>query len=128
MIDIVNQYNSIKKNDNLKKNKLPNSFLPNPTDDDYKLGYLVRYFVQKRETKGSPIFEVNKKNYGNIGFPYKTVFINWYISGALEDIWDDGIYYPSIISLNSKEIESVKADMPELKLYLVNLKQFWKPL
>ena len=40
--------------------------VPLPTENDYKVGYIQRYFIQKRNDEGSYIYEVTKEYYNDI--------------------------------------------------------------
>lgn len=94
------------------------TFVPNPDDSDYKIGYIKRFFIQKVNDNDSPIFEINK-DFVNIvqkhGL-YKTAEIKWRLTGIPQQIMDS----------NSKSIEFVKEIIPRLALYLPNLLQFAK--
>lgn len=106
----------------------PKTIIPKPTEQDYSKGYIQRYFFQRRDTIGSPIYEVSKDTFYRPVFPYKGVSLKWRIIGGLEDKWEGRTYIPSVITFNKKELDKVAKEMPDLKLYLVNLKQFWKPM
>ena len=61
------------------------SYLPNPTDNDYKIGYIRRYFVRKLNDLSAPIYEVSSKEYSRVlSKPnYTGVSIKWRISGPI---------------------------------------------
>ena len=123
----------IKKYKNLKSvvvnTKIPKTFFPTPKQSDYDNGVITRYFVQLRDTPGSPIFEVNKEifyKFNNSNF-YKGVQINWRISGKLEDEYTtQGALIPSVTNSNKRSIMEAEKILPEINLYLVNLKQFYR--
>lgn len=108
---------------------LPKTFFPSPTQANYDEGVIARYFVQLRDTPGSPIFEVDKEifyKFNNSNF-YKGVQINWRISGNLEDSYTtQGALIPSVINSNKRSIMEAEKVLPEINLYLVNLKQFYR--
>jgi hypothetical protein len=123
----------IKKYKNLKSvvinTKIPKTFFPTPKQSDYDTGVIPRYFVQLRDTSGSPIFEVNNEvffKFNNSNF-YKGVQINWRISGKLEDEYTtQGALIPSVTNSNKRSIMEAEKILPEINLYLVNLKQFYR--
>lgn len=127
MNQLIQNYKRLKNT--IVNTKLPKTFFPNPTQSDYDNGGIVRYFVQLRDTPGSPIFEVNAEIYNkfnNTPF-YKGVRINWRISGSLEDTYTmQGALVPSVITSNKRSIMEAEKVLPEINLYLVNLKQFYK--
>jgi hypothetical protein len=108
---------------------LPKTFFPTPTQANYDEGVIARYFVQLRDTPGSPIFEVNEEiffKFNNSNF-YKGVQINWRISGNLEDSYTtQGALIPSVVNSNKRSIMEAEKILPEINLYLVNLKQFYR--
>lgn len=122
------RYDKLKSAEIYISETIPRAFFPNPETKNYKDGFIERYFFQKRASEGSPIYEVNRDVFVKDFFPYKKVSIKWHIIGELEDKWEGETYKPSVITKNKRELQKVDKTMPDLKLYLVNLKQFWKPL
>lgn len=127
MNEMLKKYKSLK---NVVVNtKLPKTFFPTPTQSNYDEGVITRYFVQYRDTPGSPIFEVSREvffKFNNSPF-YVGVSINWRISGDLEDSYTpQGAFVPSVITSNKRAIMEAEKILPEINLYLVNLKQFYK--
>jgi hypothetical protein len=109
------------------KLKPPVAFYPKPSEEDYNKGYIERYFLQKRDTKGSPIFEVKRNTYVQY---YSTPFyvgvqLKWRIIGDLVDKYDNmNVFIPSVQTSNGKAIAEAEKVMDDINLYLVNLKQF----
>jgi hypothetical protein len=105
--------------------------VPKPTEDDYSVGFIYRYFAQKTNDISSPIFEIDIKNFRKLNSnPYYVVTsIKWKISGNLQPIYDDmgNIKYKSVADSNRLSIRTVERDIKNLKLYLPNLLQFHKP-
>lgn len=68
----------------------PNFFYPQPTEDDYRKGYLIRYFTKKENERGF-ITEISKDEFESINNGtadydisiYLTTKILWKISGPL---------------------------------------------
>jgi hypothetical protein len=124
------QIETYKKLNNVAiKNRPPKSYFPNPTQFDYNIGYIKRYFTQRRGTSGSPIFEINGdsfSDYSNTDY-WNGVELNWKIVGNLDDRYtDDGSYVPSVKSINRLAITEAAKKLPDIELYLVNLSQFYK--
>ena len=59
----------------------PRAYYPKISQEDYDKGYIERYFLQKSDTKGAPIYEVKRTVYSNY---YSTPF---YIGGILVLYW-----------------------------------------
>jgi hypothetical protein len=95
-----------------------NTYAPTPTEKDYVVGYIMRYFIQKVNDENAYIFEI--KNSSFIDFienPYYTaVQLNWRIKGTANEVMNS----------NKKSINISYERMPSLKLYLPNLLQFHK--
>ena len=106
------------------------AFIPTPSEFDYKKGFIRRYFVQKTNDKSAPITEVNSFNFGRYkNNPYYTLaFLTWRIKGpkTTEYNEDGSIMDKSVSESNRIAISLVKDTMPNLKLYLPNLLQFYK--
>ena len=93
-------------------------FIPEPSDSDYKRGYITRHFVQKVNDENSTIYEITGFNSNRITMNsfYLTTKLNWRISGTKEQIKDS----------NSKSVKLTSKDMPKLMMYLPNYLQFSK--
>lgn len=122
---MIEEYKKLKKI--YLNNKTPIAYFPSPTERDYEVGFIERFFTQMRGTAGSPIFEVSRDlypNYSNTNY-FVGIKINWKITGKLEDSYTErGEYIPSVHTVNKLSIEEGKKILPELDLYLVNTKQF----
>lgn len=94
------------------------TFIPNPQEDDYKRGYIVRYFLQKANDSQSFVYEISKDTYGkfvdNKLFIVKT--LDWRIIGEDSEIRKSNL---ASINIASKKLKGIK-------LYLPNLLQFRK--
>ena len=117
MIDI-DRYNQISNSigDFLNPNIKP--FLPTPSNDDYKRGYIVRYFTKSATNSTSPIYEVKLNTFSTLSSNplYITTELDWRISGELEEVKKS----------NRVSLQIASEFIPKLKLYLPNLLQFYK--
>jgi hypothetical protein len=115
----VTRFNVIVENDTDDfKTRSMKTIIPSPTENDYKVGYIQRYFIQKRSDTSSYIYEVNKTYYNTIlNNPFfKGVMVQWKISGNREEVRE----------MNRKSISYSSKDMKTLPLYLPNRLQFHK--
>lgn len=125
------KYNKIKRS-NISELLVSNikTFIPNPTDNDYKRGWVTRYFVQRTNDKGSNIYEVNSTEYLRLN--NKSVMtlasIRWRISGPISTQYDSNgnIVDKGVRESNRISISLVADKIPNLKFYLPNLLQFHK--
>jgi len=94
------------------------TIVPTPTENDYKIGYIQRYFIQKRSDESAYIYEVEKQYYIQIlTNPFFTgVALKWKISGIGEEVRQ----------MNRKSVSYASKDMKALPLYLPNHLQFHK--
>lgn len=131
----IQRYNLIKSINTQVNNSIPTVSIPKPNIGNYSEGYIQRYFLQTRDTPGSPIFEVDDRQYIKfLSYPhYKGVSIKWRISGNINDEFIPGpnselIKNPSVVSSNRLALLEAAKEMPDIRLHLVDVKQFWKPL
>jgi len=96
------------------------TFVPSPTETDYKKGYITRYFIQKANDKASYIYEISNVDYSKFAFsPFFTqILLDWRIIGTDEEIKQS----------NFISVKNCIPKMPSIHLYLPNLLQFRKPL
>lgn len=124
----IDRYNSINKKVYIQKDI--STHIPTPSEIDYNRGFIRRYFIQKTNDKGSPIFEIKSTKLGNYAKNpfYTTVSIKWRIKGPKEPQYDDkgNIIDKSVSESNRIAIKLVAHKIPNLKLYLPNLLQFYK--
>jgi hypothetical protein len=93
-------------------------YIPVPTEEEYKTGYIRRYFIQRTNDKNSVVYEVSQTAYENISQNslYNVVSLSWKISGEIEEVK----------SINAKCVKYASKTLPALTLYLPNLLQFKK--
>jgi len=106
------------------------TYIPSPTDIDYRRGFIKRYFVQKTNDKGSPIYEISKRDINKYKTNplYTSVDLRWRIKGPKETQYDDegNVSDKAVSESNRVAIRLVADKIPNLKLYLPNLLQFYK--
>lgn len=107
------------------------TYVPNPIDSDYQRGWITRYFVQKTNDINSPIYEIDVSNTVKYGKnPYlNLVSIKWRISGPPNSKYDESgrLLDKGVIESNISSIQTVIQIIPNLKRYLPNLLQFYRP-
>ena len=106
IVDLSTEFNSVKI--------VP--FIPSPKEQDYKRGYITRYFVQKANNIDDVIYEVKKGSTSKLTTNsfYTVVSLDWRIIGSREDIKKS----------NSESIRIASETIPKIQLYLPNLLQF----
>ena len=119
IIKRVNNKTMFSKYSELKtpiRQKYPEIISVNPTESDYRIGSIMRYFTQKGNNKNSDIFEISKRDFGSKNNLYKYTSFRWRISGKREEVIRD----------NGRTIRIQEIDYPGISKILSPL-QLWKP-
>lgn len=123
-------YKKLKINSLFKLESKVETSIPSPTDSDYIRGFITRYFVQKTNDKGAPIYEVNYSEYSRLmsNDLFNNISIKWRISGPIMTQYDEigNILDKGVKESNRIAILLVSDRIPNLKFYLPNLIQFHK--
>jgi len=98
------------------RQKYPEIISANPSESDYRIGSIKRYFTQKGNNKNSDIFEISKRDFGSKNNLYKYTSFRWRISGKREEVIRD----------NGRTIRIQEIDYPGISKILSPL-QLWKP-
>jgi hypothetical protein len=101
---------------NPTRQNYPEIISVNPSDSDYRIGSITRYFAQKGNNKNSDIFEISKRDFGSKNNLYKYTSFRWRISGKREEVIRD----------NGRTIRIQEIDYPGISKILSPL-QLWKP-
>lgn len=107
--------------------ELPVPFLPSPSDNDYRIGFIDRYVVGRVNT--TSITEVSLDVYDTIVNPLyiKTEF-RWKIVGPLNSKYSNKILLQEgVIDYNKKQILNLNSKIPGSKDLFTNYTQFYKP-
>ena len=102
--------------------KYPKQHLPQPTNVDYRIGYIERYFTKPRTNIKGQIIEISKDDYAKLtgifpsdgAFYYNVIKLRWSIQGTSDDLQRK----------NSNTLSFQEKYMPGISLYLGNLLQF----
>lgn len=105
---------------------LPNTFLPVPSDKDYKVGYIERYVVSK--INYNDITEVSSDVYSKIDSNFfKKVKFKWKITGVLNSKYDGKmLLQQGVIEFNKKQVEHINTIIRGVNDVFSNLTQFYK--
>jgi len=92
-------------------------------------GYVTRYFINKLNQ--NEILEIDLIQYNNWfegqidKILYTAVTINWSITGTLNDVVENGITKPGVITRNRSEIAVASKRIPYISNMLNNLTEFY---
>ena len=102
---------------------------PQPTESDYQKGYITRYFARQANSPKSSIIEISQEQYGKIRgdntYFYKTISVDWKITGELNSKLINGIKEIGVLEANQNSINEAKKTLPKIDLVLNNLVQFY---
>jgi hypothetical protein len=92
---------------------------PFPNERDYRAGYIIRYFVRKRNDANGTIYEVDKNNYESYRYMdnYLTCTLRWKIVGGNKF---------EVEQLNQRSINYAQETMGNIDTYVGNLTKFYR--
>lgn len=91
----------------------PTLYYPQPTDQDYQRGFVMRYFAKKRNEIGY-VIEINKSTYDSLlkedtefdYITYQVIDLFWQLTGPLKDTRENRQYkIAGIIDTNKRLVE-----------------------
>jgi len=88
-----------------------------PSDSDYRIGEITRYFTQVANDKIKPIFEVSAQDFGNQNSLYRYTDFQWRISGTKREVTKDN---QITINILEREYNGISKKLFPLQL--------WKPI
>lgn len=100
----------------LTRTPYPKTTPAKPTESDYEIGEITRYFTQVANDETKPIFEISAKDFGNQNSLYRYTEFQWRISGTKEEVARDNQITIYDLELEYKDISK--------KLFPL---QLWKP-
>ena len=100
----------------LTRQEYPEITPVNPSESDYRIGRITRYFTQKANDRNADTFEVSKEDFNKKNNLYRYTSFRWRISGKREEVIRD----------NGRTIRIQEIDYPGISKILSPL-QLWKP-
>ena len=108
-------------------------YAPTPTEKDYDLGEIRRYFAQQTNQKNGEIFEISEQNYSKLNNSpaYLTISLRWKIAGpstSVRRIIDgESVRERSgVVEANTVAVEQAAKVMPAITQKLSNPFQLWR--
>ena len=113
--------------------KAPMKLVPKkiePDDFNYENGFFTRYFARQANDLKAEIIEIDLKTYSKLssaqdGF-YKTLKIDWKISGNLRTETIDGVLYKGVLVVNEEILNQAETELPGIKELFGNLVKYYK--
>lgn len=126
-MDLVKSYNKLAGK--IKPNII-DAFHPEPTAEDYSMGYIDRFFCRMANQSDGIITEISPKLYNKLQNDKKliTARMRWKIKGEMETKFnDDGsVKEFGIIHANKRSIELAKKNISNIDTFLVDYTKFYK--
>jgi len=123
-------YKKVANNIDLFIVNTPNTIVPTPTDEDYYIGFIRRYFVRKANDINGFTYEIDKDEYADyIDNPFwTTADIKWRISGPLNPTYKENGEEDDrgVMNSNKAAIGIAASKIKNIGLYLPNILQFYK--
>ena len=113
----------------LKTMKTPESYYPSPDENDYKRGYIIRYFTKKANGTASTIQEVSSETAREaVKNPlYISTNLEWKISGPITDDTSDPMNpLKGAKDTNQRILLKKEREFPGIARYLSNLLEFYQ--
>ena len=97
--------------------KLPIPFFVSPTEQDYKVGYITRYFMMRRNGDFTTIKEISFQDFDTFNSDdlYKTTTLKWKITGSKDEVEN-----------TNKTLVELKKPGFDFGTYFTNYSQFLK--
>jgi len=111
----------------------PEPYYPQPTQNDYQKGALVRYFAKKRNQTPSLIIEIDKATHDDLRSQrgkynyalWSVTSLYWKITGPIKDSKDKfGVLKAGIYNTNERIVNTTNEQFRGIKGYLSDLIQF----
>ena len=123
-------YKDIATNLNIFTIQIPETVIPSPSESDYQIGFIRRYFCQKSNDINGFVFEISETVYDKFHLNpfWKVIDLKWRIRGPLETTYKDNgdIEDVGVIKSNKYSLQTSASTIKNIGLYLPNVLQFYK--
>ena len=110
---LFSQYSNIKT---FVRQDYPKTTPANPSESDYRIGRITRYFTKKTNEVNGKVFEITEKDFGNQNNLYDYTAFEWRISGKKLEVNRD----------NSATLREIQSEFPNITKTVFPL-QLWIP-
>lgn len=123
-------YTDLIKNKTFYSLSIPSTIVPSPTEDDYSIGSINRYFTQKANDINGFVYEITFDKFEELNENpnWSVEIVRWRISGPLNAVYSDkgDITDKGVIDSNKTSIFIASNKLKNIGLYLPNVTQFYK--
>ena len=110
---MYSNYSDIKS---LNRQSYPKTTPANPSESDYRIGTITRYFTKKTNEVNAKVFEITEKEFNNQNNLYDYTTFQWRISGKRTEVNRD----------NSATLRGIQSNYPSITKTVFPL-QLWVP-
>tara|TARA_R110001599_G_scaffold2757_2_gene15011 strand:- start:373 stop:984 length:612 start_codon:yes stop_codon:yes gene_type:complete len=110
---LYSTYSDIKP---LNRQSYPKTTPANPSESDYRIGTITRYFTKKTNEVNAKVFEITEDDFNNQNNLYDYTSFQWRISGKKDEVNRD----------NSATLRNVQSEFPNITKTVFPL-QLWIP-
>ena len=110
---LYSTYSDIKP---LNRQPYPKTTLANPSESDYRIGTITRYFTKKTNEVNAKVFEITEDDFNNQNNLYDYTSFEWIISGKKLEVNRD----------NSATLREIQSEFPNITKTVFPL-QLWIP-
>jgi hypothetical protein len=123
-------YTDLIKNKTFYSLSTPSTIVPSPTEDDYSIGSIDRYFAQKANDVNGFVYEISLNTFQKLNENpnWNVEIVRWRISGPLNTVYNEkgDITDKGIIDSNKASLFIASTTLKNIGLYLPNVTQFYK--
>jgi hypothetical protein len=123
-------YKDLIKNKTFNSLAIPNTIVPSPSEDDYAIGSIDRYFAQKANDINGFVYEINLDTFRKLNENpnWNIEIVRWRIAGPLNEVYNDvgTLVDKGVINSNKASIFIASSTLKNIGLYLPNFLQFHK--
>ena len=123
-------YKDLIKNKTFFPLTIPNTIVPSPSEEDYEIGSIDRYFAQKANDINGFVYEINLDTFGKLNENpnWNVEIVRWRISGPLNEVYNNlgTLTDKGVINSNKAAIFIASTTLKNIGLYLPNFLQFHK--
>ena len=110
---LYSTYSDIKS---INRQSYPKTTPANPSESDYRIGTITRYFTKKTNEVNAKVFEITEDDFNNQNNLYDYTSFQWRISGKKDEVNRD----------NSATLRGVQSNYPSITKTVFPL-QLWVP-
>lgn len=123
-------YKDLIKNKTFFPLTIPNTIVPSPSEEDYEIGSIDRYFAQKANDINGFVYEINLDTFSKLNENpnWNVEIVRWRISGPLNEVYNNlgTLTDKGVINSNTASVFIASTTLKNIGLYLPNFLQFHK--